>query len=292
MARVSARLPENAAGDLYVDDTCIDCALCRQLAPRVFHRSARGLSYVHAQPSSDRDRGRSLMAVVACPTASIGTAARAGVRAAALRFPDPIAPDVEQCGYASADSYGASSYLIRRPSGNVLVDSPRAAGPLLRRIAERGGVRFMFLTHRDDVADHRAFRERFGCERILHAADVTSGTGDVERRIEGHEPVQIDQDLVAIPVPGHTRGSTALLYRETFLFTGDHLWGLEDRSALGAAREVCWHSWPEQVRSLQRLLDWRFSWVLPGHGSPYCAESPEAMQQELRALLARARQIR
>jgi glyoxylase-like metal-dependent hydrolase (beta-lactamase superfamily II)/ferredoxin len=285
MATAEKRLPENAPGELYVDETCIDCALCRQLAPRVFGRSARGLSYVRAQPS-ERDRERALMAVVACPTASIGSSDPAGVRAAALHFPDPIADGVEHCGFASPDSYGAASYLIRRPRGNLLVDSPRAAAPLMRRIGERGGVQLMFLTHRDDVADHRAFRRRFDCERLLHQDDATSATRDVERIVEGRESVRIDEDLVAIPVPGHTRGSMALLYRETFLFSGDHLWGSEEGHALGASREVCWYSWPEQVRSLERLLDWRFSWVLPGHGHPHRAESPAAMKKDLESLLA------
>lgn len=61
--------------------------------------------------------------------------------------------DVCFCGYASEQSYGAQSWLIVRRDGNVLVDSPRAAKPLLAEIERLGGVRFMFPTHRDDVAD-------------------------------------------------------------------------------------------------------------------------------------------
>ena len=290
MARLEARLPENVPGDLYVDDSCIDCAVCRHLAPAVFDRSERsGLSFVAAQPGTEHDRRRALMAVVACPTASIGSTDREGVRSAAASFPELIADGVEFCGYAAAASYGASSYLLRRPQGNLLVDSPRAAEPLLRRIGERGGVATMFLTHRDDVADHRRFSRRFGCERVLHADDVTAGTRDVERRIEGREPIALADDLLAIPVPGHTRGSTALLYRETFLFTGDHLWWSEARQGLHASRDVCWYSWPEQRRSLERLLEFRFEWVLPGHGARYRAPSAAAMRRELERLLARLR---
>jgi len=290
---LEARLPENASGDLYVDDSCIDCAVCRHLAPGVFERSdQRGLSFVAAQPDTERDRRRALMAVVACPTASIGSTDREGVRSAAASFPEPIEGGVEFCGYAAAASYGASSYLVRRPEGNVLVDSPRAAEPLLRRIAERGGVSRMFLTHRDDVADHRRFRRRFGCERVLHADDVTSGTREVERRIEGREPVELAHDLLAIPVPGHTRGSAALLYRETYLFSGDHLWWSDERQGLHASRDVCWYSWPEQLRSLERLLDFRFVWVLPGHGARYRAPSAPAMRGELERLIDRLRPSR
>src|SRR5204862_5089754 len=142
---------------------------------------------------------------------------------------------------------GASSYFIRRPGGNLLVDSPRAAAPLLRRLGEMGGVAVLFLTHRDDVADHRRFRERFGCERVIHAADAGGELREAERRLEGEGPIPLDDELLAIPVPGHTRGSMALLYREKFLFTGDHLWWSEEDGGLDASREVCWYSWPEQI---------------------------------------------
>jgi glyoxylase-like metal-dependent hydrolase (beta-lactamase superfamily II) len=286
MARIEARLPDNAPGEFFVDDTCIDCATCRLIAPGVFVPS-RGLTVVGRQPGGEAERRRALMALVACPTASIGTVGRADARAAVARFPEEVADGVYYCGFTSPHSYGASSYLVRRPAGNVLVDSPRAARPLLDAIERLGGVRHMFLTHRDDVADHAAFRRRFGCERILHERDVTPDTAEVERRLTGSEPIVLDDGLVAIPVPGHTPGSAALLFRGAFLFTGDHLMGREDGSGLYASRSVCWHSWPEQTRSMERLLDHSFEWVLPGHGARYRAASPDEMRAELRRVIAR-----
>jgi glyoxylase-like metal-dependent hydrolase (beta-lactamase superfamily II) len=68
-----------------------------------------------------------------------------------------------------------------------------------------------------------------------------------------------------VPVPGHTRGSCALLVDDRYLFTGDHLWAGDD-GGLEMGRGVCWYSWEEQRRSLRKLLDFRFEWVLPGHG--------------------------
>ncbi|MBV9948185.1 MAG: MBL fold metallo-hydrolase, partial [Myxococcales bacterium] len=91
-------------------------------------------------------------------------------------------------------------------------------------------------------------------------------------------------DLLVIPVPGHTRGSLALLHRE-FLFTGDHVWGSEDGRALEASRSVCWYSWAEQTRSMQRLLAYDFEWVLPGHGPRFHAPRPAA-RAALEALVA------
>ena len=51
-------------------------------------------------------------------------------------------------------------------------------------------------------------------------------------------------------------------------------------------RNVCWYSWPEQVRSLKRLLDYHFEHVLPGHGRSLSLPQP-AMRAEVEALLKR-----
>jgi glyoxylase-like metal-dependent hydrolase (beta-lactamase superfamily II)/ferredoxin len=283
MARHDLRLAQNAAGEFFVDSSCIDCDTCRWIAPAVFARAEEiEQSFVSRQPDQD-DRERALMALVACPTASIGTVNKMDARPAARRFPELVEENIYYCGFTSERSYGASSYLIVRPEGNVLVDSPRAATPLLRRIEEMGGVKLMFLSHRDDVADHARLHDYFGCERVIHRLEPV----DAERKLDGRDPVELADGLLAIPLPGHTRGSTALLYREKFLFSGDHLWWSENLGALNASRSVCWYSWAEQTRSMARLLDFRFEWVLPGHGRRYHAPSAAVMRSELEQLVER-----
>jgi glyoxylase-like metal-dependent hydrolase (beta-lactamase superfamily II)/ferredoxin len=284
MARLNLRLPENAPGELYVDETCIDCDTCRELAPETFGSTRSGQSFVLRQPPTDQEWKRALLAVVSCPTASIGAerSAKEAARALPVQLDGGDGRPVYRCGYSSESSYGAQSYFVQRPEGNVLVDSPRFAAPLVKRLAELGGVQRMFLTHRDDVADHAAFRKRFGCERILHRADVGPDTREVELQLEGDGPQQLAPDLLAIPVPGHTRGSCALLFENRYLFTGDHLWA-DHQGRLEMGRGVCWYSWPEQKRSLRRLLDYRFEWVLPGHGRSLHLP-PAQMRQELERL--------
>src|ERR1035441_5019605 len=39
-----------------------------------------------------------------------------------------------------------------------------------------------------------------------------------------------------------------------------------ERAVLRANRDVCWYDWPTQLRSVARLRDLSFCWVLPGHG--------------------------
>jgi glyoxylase-like metal-dependent hydrolase (beta-lactamase superfamily II)/ferredoxin len=291
VANPEHRLSTNAPGPWFVDQACIDCDLCRQLSPSIFGDEG-GQACIRRQPISDDDQRQAALAAIACPTGAIGAGGAASwMREARGRFPLAVGDGVYFCGYASRDSYGASSWLVVRPDGNVLVDSPRASRAVMEGLAALGGVRWMFLTHRDDVADHSRFHERFGCERILHVADLSTGTRVVERVLRGRDPSEIAPGLLAIPVPGHTRGSTALLFQERVLFSGDHLWGSSSREGLAAGREVCWWSWEEQIRSMERLVAHRFDSVRPGHGRPYRAASPEAMRAELQRLVVRMRSV-
>ena len=179
MANVALRLPENAPGDFYVDSTCIDCDACRQIAPETFTEDG-DTSIVYHQPANDEEIKRALMALVACPTASIGTVEHHDAHLGIDAFPSLIAENVYFCGFNAESSFGAWSYLITRSQsegGNVLVDSPRFATQLVKRLEAMGGVRKMFLTHKDDVADHERFAERFNCNRIMHAYDGAARLG-------------------------------------------------------------------------------------------------------------------
>src|SRR5262245_21663457 len=281
MALVSNRLPGNAPGDFFVDSSCIDCDACRQIAPESF-RDAGSQSIVYHQPDNADQVRQALMALIACPTASIGTTRKYDVRAAIDCFPSLIDRNVYFCGFTSESSFGAWSYLIARPpdrGGNVLVDSPRYNAHLVRKIATLGGVATMFLTHKDDVADHAKFARRFGCARIMHAADGGAALG-MEKIIRGQDDVPLDADLIAIPTPGHTRGHMVLLYQNRYLFTGDHLSWSPERRELRASRSTCWYSWPEQTGSMRRLLSYDFEWVLPGHGRIH-----QTTKQEMHSLL-------
>ncbi len=272
MAKQTLRRNENAAGEFYVDTTCIDCDTCRWLAPGIFSRVG-DMSAVTQQPATEAEKIEGFRALLACPTASIGCEGdKALMTQASQTFPSPIADATYYCGYASENSFGAASYLIVRPGGNVLVDSPRVNGSLGKKIEALGGVRWMFLTHKDDVADHQEWTDRFGCERILHKDDVGLGTRQVEIQLEGKDPFRLADDLVILPVPGHTRGHSVLLYKDQFLFSGDHLEFDEDAQKLRAYKDYCWYDWNEQTASMQRLAEYDFEWVLPGHGRRLHAE--------------------
>ena len=278
MANLQHRLPENVPGDFFVDSSCIDCDTCSQLAPAIFHDHGEQCS-VHHQPANDDETRLAMMALVACPTGSIGSLEKHDAHIGIDAFPQHISDDVYFCGFTSEDSFGGWSYLIRRPQGNILIDSPRFASQLVRRIETMGGVANMLLTHKDDIAAHKSFRERFGASRVMHRDDGAVRLG-VERVLDGESDVDLGDDIVAIPTPGHTRGHVVFLYKNKFLFTGDHLAWSPVRRTLTAFRSVAWYSWPEQIRSMEKLLDYEFEWVLPGHGNMH-HDSVESMREHL-----------
>lgn len=284
MAHLNRRRTENVSGDFYVDSTCIDCDTCRWMAPEIFQQAGEQ-SAVYHQPADATERLHAMQALLSCPTASIGTIAKpTDIQDAQASFPIPIAGQVYHCGYHAEASYAAASYFIQRSDGNVMVDSPRFAPPLVKQLEAMGGIRYLYLTHRDDVADHEKYHQHFGCERILHQDDMGRGTQSVEIALSGREPIAVAPDLLIIPVPGHTKGHTVLLYDHKFLFTGDHLAWSDALNQLYAFRHYCWYSWSELVRSMHRLADYSFEWVLPGHGHRYHADRA-TMQQQMQKCL-------
>jgi glyoxylase-like metal-dependent hydrolase (beta-lactamase superfamily II)/ferredoxin len=282
MADRRKSLPDNIPGEFFVDSSCIDCDTCRQLAPSTFAEGS-DFSFVYRQPGSDAEHRSALRALIACPTASIGSDDKSGVKEVVADFPLPVADDVFYCGFNSDKSFGGNSYFVRHPDGNWLIDSPRYIDHLVRRFDEFGGVRYLFLTHRDDVADAGKYAERFSSERIIHRFEL-SAQPNAERVIDGTDPVTLTNDFVLIPTPGHTQGHCALLYRDHFLFTGDHLWWSREHQRLNASRSVCWYSWPQQLESLAVLDRYSFEWVLPGHGQRVQLPSSR-MSAELKRLL-------
>src|SRR5450432_1904181 len=61
------RWPENSPGAFYVGNQCLDCDLCRTLAPTIFARKdTAGYSYVKKQPESSEEVAAAKGAVEGC----------------------------------------------------------------------------------------------------------------------------------------------------------------------------------------------------------------------------------
>ncbi len=261
MADAKRRHPNNDAGAWFVDTTCIDCDICREHEPAVFARHGEG-TYVARPPRTPDETRRAWLALQACPVACIGATGESRPRDAV--FPLRIDGPVWLCGFTLRETYGAQSYFIERPTGNLLIDSPRPAAPLLDWIDARGGLSEILLTHGDDVAKSDVTAARFGARIRIHEGDAGAAPWATERWT-GNADREVEPGVRMIPVPGHTAGSVAFLLDDTWLFSGDSLaWDEDD--GVYAFEDYCWDSWETQLRSLAGLATHRFRWILPGHG--------------------------
>jgi len=73
MAIEANKFPDNVPGLFYCDDQCIDCDLCREMAPNNFKRNDdKGYSIVYKQPETPQELEQSNEALQGCPVEAIG----------------------------------------------------------------------------------------------------------------------------------------------------------------------------------------------------------------------------
>ena len=73
MADKSEKQPSNIPGKFYVDVQCIDCDVCRDMAPDHFTRNdEEAYSYVYSQPVSPDEIALCYEAIGSCPVEAIG----------------------------------------------------------------------------------------------------------------------------------------------------------------------------------------------------------------------------
>lgn len=74
MANPESRLPENVPGAFYVTSDCIDCDICRQVAPSIYQRNADiGYSVVVRQPETEAELRLADEGLEGCPADAIGS---------------------------------------------------------------------------------------------------------------------------------------------------------------------------------------------------------------------------
>ena len=128
-----------------------------------------------------------------------------------------------------APSTHVRAFLLRRRQGNLLVYSAAAVADDAPAIEELGGVSRHYVNHWHEAAFGGADRVAATLEIPLfcHESErpsmpesVTVGGTFSARHVDG-------DDFEVIPIPGHTSGATAYLWRSgqhRCLFTGDTVW--------------------------------------------------------------------
>ncbi|GMH41830.1 hypothetical protein BSKO_09740 [Bryopsis sp. KO-2023] len=289
---------ENVPGNFFVDHTCIDCDTCRWLAPDVFTRQGNQ-SAVTAQPVDPETRKEALQALFACPTFSIHAQSTepGELQDAQRAFPIEVkgVPGAFHCGYHDEKSFGATSYVLVRPQGNILIDSPRYNPALAKRLEEMGGIKWIFLTHRDDVGDHAKWAKKFGAKRIIHKEETNEKQGTVDCEIQfsdGHQWFLDDgsKDVEFLWTPGHSRGSICMYHRPTkTFFTGDHIGFSARVDRLSLFPQYGWDV-EEQILSVGKLMEYDFYHILPGHGRRIHFKNAEDRLQKINECLVYGRE--
>ncbi|MGY5047258.1 4Fe-4S domain-containing protein [Streptomyces sp. 900105755] len=284
------------AGDGWrVDERCTNCDVARQLAPGLVGEVA-GRSAVLRQPGDAAETARLHAAAHACPTRSVRPP---GGRLDPARDPFPMPLEdpgsgtgaVLLCGHNSPHTAGANSYLLRRPDGtSMMIDTPRWSPALAARYEARGPVTDVLLTHRDHAAHGRSYADGFGARLWIHEGDLAAAP-DADRVLRGTEPAEIADGVLALPFPGHTRGSVLYLADERYCFSGDSFYWSRTTADVEVVDSVTWYSIRELAASLARTADrLRFEWLLPGHGDRRRLPHEE-MAARIRNLTARTREL-
>jgi len=195
----------NASGDWYIDTECINCKAAQTVAPGLIVERD-GQSVFDHQPATEEERILAWRARLLCPTASVHAEHAAAPQAAV--FPEAMTERVWRLGYNARHSWGAHSFLVERSSGNAMIDAPRWTDHVAHAIEERGGLALVLLTHRDDVADAERYAQHFRARVFIHEDDRGAAPYATDL-LRGRAPTALGDDLLAIPVPGHTKGSAA-----------------------------------------------------------------------------------
>jgi glyoxylase-like metal-dependent hydrolase (beta-lactamase superfamily II) len=190
---------------------------------------------------------------------------------------EPVIPDL----YASdpsplpfAPAQGIRAFLLRRDAGNLLVYSAPTVDA--DAVAALGGAAQILINHWHET-------EFGGGEDVAAALDAPL-TGE---RAAAVEPP--GDDVQVIPIPGHTPGATAFLWRGA-LFTGDSIY-IDGGEWVGAVLESSDRA--AYLESLERLRELEFELLVPWAASldgPYAIATDRAdAQRRIDAIIARVR---
>ena len=176
-----------------------------------------------------------------------------------------ILPGILEFEDRSELTYGGKGFLLVGSKYNVMVDTPACTPRVIEAVRSRGGLRYIFLSHRDEIGAICALRRELGGAVMLHrseASQVPCGTDMIF-----DTDFEVEPGLWVIHTPGHSPGSSCLLVHRDglkVLFTGDHI--LRRRDEIPAPLKFPWTwDWEAQVASARKLLQFEFDHIVPSH---------------------------
>ncbi len=171
------------------------------------------------------------------------------------------------------DTLGATAYLILEESGNIAIDCPTWNQETQQFLLDRGGVRWLFISHRGGIGKQvNQMQAFFNCEIVIQEQEAYL--------LPEIQKTTFDRDFTfncntyALWTCGHSPGSSCLYSnkRGGILFSGRHLLPKSPEEIVPLRQEKTFH-WFRQLRSVQTLRD-RFTretlrYILPGANTGY-----------------------
>lgn len=152
------------------------------------------------------------------------------------------------------NTLGGTAYLIVEKFGNILVDSPAWSEANQEFIQAKGGVSWLFLSHRNGIAQVKAIQEATQTQVLIQEQEAYL-LPEVQLTTFEQE-YSLTPNCTAMWTPGYSPGSSCL-YCQTnggVLFTGRHILPNRQGQVTPLRMAKTFH-WQRQLRSLAQLRD-------------------------------------
>jgi glyoxylase-like metal-dependent hydrolase (beta-lactamase superfamily II) len=152
------------------------------------------------------------------------------------------------------DTLGGTSYLIVGNEGNILIDSPADDTTNQDFMRSHGGVRWLFITHRDAIGKTAEIQQTFGCEVLIQEQEAYLLPGLTVTSFT--QEFTLNSKSRVIWTPGHSPGSSCLYYSDLggVIFSGRHLVPNQEGEPVPFRTAKTFH-WPRQIKSLKLILE-------------------------------------
>ena len=160
--------------------------------------------------------------------------------------------------YALKRSMTAAETGAQDTGGNVLIDCPTPTDDVCSFLEELGGVRWLILTHRTAMGKPGSSNacvaklvQRFDCQVVIQEQEAYL-LPDLPLQTFG-DRLELTPDIEVLWTPGHTPGSSCVLYRQDggVLFTGRHL--LPNESGQLVTSYKIFRCWVSEYQALPEL---------------------------------------
>ncbi len=167
------------------------------------------------------------------------------------KLPTEILPDIFAFP-PNRDTLGGTAYLIVTSNGNIAIDSPAWNDTNRQFIVDRGGIKYLNITHRGSIGKTATIATEFGCETIIQEQEAyllpDTQVTTFRYNLHQHDSIEL------IWTPGHSPGSTCIYYSGAggVLFTGRHLLPNQHGAPVPLQTAKTFH-WARQLRSVEAI---------------------------------------